>query len=527
MNQTHKIGILTSMLLSSLTFSLSGQSYKVDNYSKKINAPIPLYVSAERGVKTIQFDSAIDRRFDSTTGQWADNHRMYHTYHPNGELHTKVTYFLNEKNIQTSNSQGQIILYERFELDSGSWLPLQQSDYYYNQNNQLIEILGNVFAQGQWIALSSYQLAYHANGEISEELYKSKNGSTWENTNQYFYSYDSNNNIDTITAYTFVNGVQTKNSLISQDFDSNSNLIRKENYFGVSNVWQPNSKQENQYNASNLLENQVFYTGSAMNWVRTDSMNFVYNVSNNVSNSDGYQFINGVWEPSFWDSYTYNSNNDETNFLRQIYVAGVLENGFQRINEYNSDFIKTLFSMSNWNSSTSSWDHQIKYEYSQIYYSIPSVTTVYRGSGNTWVLDKSEERMFDYDITEDEIQGYPFSGIWDYKWESLMTYENVNGIWTQTVFHQNYYSDLINSTKEVTSSQVQLFPNPATTQMQIITNSERPVQAEFLNITGHKVKELNYSGTSQTVDISTLENGSYLLRITQEGKSITKKFIKY
>ena len=527
MNQTHKIGILASILLSSITFSVRSQSVRPDNYSININAPIPVNSLSERGVQTVQFDSNIDRRFDSTTGQWADHFRMYHTYHPNGELHTKVTYFLDEKNIQTSNIEGQIILFERFELDEENWLPLQQSDYYYNQNNQLIEIVGNVFAQGQWLTYSSYQLAYHPNGEVSEELYKSKNGTVWENSAQYLYSYDSNNNLDTITAYSFTNGVQTKNSLIVQIFDLNSNLISKENYLGISNAWQPTYKEENQYNGSNLLQKQVFYTTNAMNWLQTDSINFIYNGGNNVSSSDGYEFINGIWEPSFIDSYTYNSNQNETNFLRQVYVAGVLENGIQRINEYNTDFVKTLFSMSNWNSSTSSWNHQIKFEYSQIYYEIPSVTNTYKGSGNTWVLDKTEERIFDFDVLENEIQGYPYSHISDYKWESLMSYENVNGIWTQTVFNQNYYSDLINSTSEINATQIQLFPNPATSQMQIITPNELPVKAEIFSITGHKVKELNYSGSSQTVNISTLEKGNYLLRINQAGITTTHKFIKY
>jgi choice-of-anchor B domain-containing protein len=72
----------------------------------------------------------------------------------------------------------------------------------------------------------------------------------------------------------------------------------------------------------------------------------------------------------------------------------------------------------------------------------------------------------------------------------------------------------------------QLFPNPATTSFKCI--SDKPMQQiNIIDITGRVVKTINDLGRSQSIDIATLEAGTYIVRTTfADGLTAQQKLIK-
>ncbi|MBI9067495.1 MAG: T9SS type A sorting domain-containing protein [Salinivirgaceae bacterium] len=93
----------------------------------------------------------------------------------------------------------------------------------------------------------------------------------------------------------------------------------------------------------------------------------------------------------------------------------------------------------------------------------------------------------------------------------------------QTDFNGQFsYSD-INTVTNLSASQFEIGPNPATNYIQISSPSELSGTIKILSSTGGKVLETSVSGQNETIDISFIQPGQYLV-IFDTGKGlITKK----
>lgn len=72
-------------------------------------------------------------------------------------------------------------------------------------------------------------------------------------------------------------------------------------------------------------------------------------------------------------------------------------------------------------------------------------------------------------------------------------------------------------------SKITLYPNPSKTKIYITEGMDL---IEIFNITGQKVLEFNSILSDTAMNISSLENGIYLVKATKNNKSITKRLIK-
>ncbi len=77
------------------------------------------------------------------------------------------------------------------------------------------------------------------------------------------------------------------------------------------------------------------------------------------------------------------------------------------------------------------------------------------------------------------------------------------------------------------ASQAELYPNPANTQIRLLTEVE-PSQIRIFDLTGRQVKvPFVFLGSGVNLDISSLRQGCYLIQfVTQNGQNKTLKFIK-
>lgn len=70
------------------------------------------------------------------------------------------------------------------------------------------------------------------------------------------------------------------------------------------------------------------------------------------------------------------------------------------------------------------------------------------------------------------------------------------------------------------------YPNPITNKEFTITSNNASVkQLSIFNVLGKKVMSTNFSGTKSTIDVSTITAGIYILKVTEEGKTATKKLV--
>ena len=97
---------------------------------------------------------------------------------------------------------------------------------------------------------------------------------------------------------------------------------------------------------------------------------------------------------------------------------------------------------------------------------------------------------------------------------------------TAQFFIARYLNDVQMSVQDLDNSTFSLYPNPASQQINLAwTNSNKEYQVEIFNVLGQKVltsKALNKS----SIDVSSLAVGTYFVRLTNEGKATTLRFIK-
>jgi len=84
-----------------------------------------------------------------------------------------------------------------------------------------------------------------------------------------------------------------------------------------------------------------------------------------------------------------------------------------------------------------------------------------------------------------------------------------------------------NGTFELNSNSIEIFPNPASGELEIRTMAEPISGYKIYNTVGklYKISELQMSA-KVTVDISSLPEGFYFVQISQNGYSFVKKFVK-
>ena len=87
-----------------------------------------------------------------------------------------------------------------------------------------------------------------------------------------------------------------------------------------------------------------------------------------------------------------------------------------------------------------------------------------------------------------------------------------------------YYGNEILSAREFDLSSIVIYPNPVSDDLQI--SSTTPIeQLNVYSVSGQQL--ISKSGQINTIDVSSLSEGMYLLEITSEGKSQIQKFIKH
>ncbi|WP_321540528.1 T9SS type A sorting domain-containing protein [Flavobacterium piscinae] len=74
---------------------------------------------------------------------------------------------------------------------------------------------------------------------------------------------------------------------------------------------------------------------------------------------------------------------------------------------------------------------------------------------------------------------------------------------------------------------IQIYPNPAENFISIANQSEWSIdKISIYAINGSKVKEVNNFNNNQTIDVSTLQSGLYLINIQMNNQNLNYKFLK-
>ena len=90
--------------------------------------------------------------------------------------------------------------------------------------------------------------------------------------------------------------------------------------------------------------------------------------------------------------------------------------------------------------------------------------------------------------------------------------------------------DFSTSVAEWEEQHIQVYPNPATSQVTIRfteASQEKPFRLVVTDLLGRKILSESHSGSESTIDVSQCPSGVYIIRIEQEERVYVQKFVKH
>jgi len=418
--------------------------------------------------------------------QWEIGQRDTYTYDANGNNLTKLS-----------------------ELwENSSWTNRFRDTYNYDTTGDNILHIYEKWLSGDWNNVCRETMTYDSSGKMLTYLNEMADSiGTWGNCNKYENFYDSvGNNINCLSwAWDADSGwYMTGKNIYTYD-NSGNRLSRIHQSYNYQTHWVNESKGEYTYDIDgNLLtENDYGWDGFFGNWENVLITDFSYDGNGNSLTENAQRWF-GYWTPWLSSGIVY-SNKEIIYYLYNCYRYEAHYNSFNSCSANFTLYPDTLT------------PHQ--YYILNMAAGIPPVSYVWSWGDGTFDYTALPGHTYDvpgfYNICLTITDGTGCTTT--YCDSSYLAKQNTNTMVTVNVI----------STTGVTENSINnlftVFPNPAKNTLTIsgINNSSI---VEVYNISGRMllIKQL----TTPEIDISTLAKGLYFIKLTTQGGSVVKKFVK-
>jgi len=397
-------------------------------------------------------------------------------YYEDGELFYEERY--------TYNIQGKCVLFEELAQDNGIMKAYQKSTFSYNVFGDLISYSFIVMSEelGDWQTrlktdftyqdgLLDYALIYFIDFDLNELQLMLKDEFTYDNQNRLITTVSSS-----IWEDVWTNSYKEE---IAYNSDGYAYLWTSYNWDTYTNAWTPEYKDEDFYNDNGDIE---MYLQSEYSEMTTE------------------------WEGKYRNEYTYNDNHQ------------MLDDVYSEFEDYNSQ-----------------WNYFDKDSYTYDAQGNFTVVLSYNWSNSAWVESQKDEFTYDYNYTFDQIL-VPWVGEYDFETENMLTkqknYEWSGGIWQEKGEAFLHYSERnVNSIEEISSSDIQIYPNPSTGNINVnIAGFGQEFTISIIDITGKTIERSDIINASSdkfqtTYDLNEYSQGVYFVRINNSNKTAYQKII--
>ena len=353
-------------------------------------------------------------------------------------------------------------------FDGSSWLPINTSEFTYDDDNNLTEIIDLDWDTGtsQWIKSEVSTYTYNANNKSVVELYQEYNGTTIEFQDRVSNTYNSEGFLIQILEEDYLTSSWVNTSKINLEY-ANGNIVS-----GISSEWngvdwvfgEDSSKVAINYNANGTISSVVSDVWESNSWFTAYRSVYSYDGNNRIVSQEEQVFDGSAWVPEYKIEYAYDANGN-----------ALTEKEF-----YNDNGV--------------------------------------------FILESEETNTFD---TSQLMANFvhPFkdkSGI-DYLFSvngiinKILTTTSVN---RRTTYN---YEEATASIPKFNLADVQVYPNPAKDVVNVSIQNVLIHKIEVYNLLGKKV----LTSTESKINVENLPKGVYLLKIQSEDAGfVTKRMIK-
>ena len=375
------------------------------------------------------------------------------------------------------DANGNLLTETSQNYQSNDWVNYRMLTHTYDVAGNRINTLGQEWDGSDWINWGQSDYTYDGNGNMLTELFQQWDGAAWMYTALDTYTYDGAGNRLTMLDKYWDGMEWFDNILDTWTYDGTGHMLTYLDQYWNGEAWENSSLETRTYdgNGNNLTILMQGWDGSGwMNWALITR---TFDANNNLISAVVAESYDGVT----WTEY---SKNDWT------YDA-------------TGNMLTFTVSLTNWD--TGEWEYYTNTEYS---YQEGIITSdAYTWTGTGWTIG---DAYF------------------------LVTYNN-NGDVTEffnggpAVQVKVYYSSFnvgIKDPEDVPSGHFTIYPNPANYYLTILTD-DPDVKIEQLQIIDLSGKEQQITLTYNQVDISKLQDGTYLVKLTaSDGQTEIKKIVK-
>lgn len=352
-------------------------------------------------------------------------------------------------------------------LDMDVWELARITDYEYDAQNRVISIISTEVGYEEYGSKMTYE--YDGQGRVSIEHIFSKVDGEWLEIHQMHHVYD-------------VNGLETETHMYVWDDENNQ--------------WLETQKSEYTYN-NGLPTLCLFYMWDYYTQGMTLDSKTIWEYNNQHCTKT---------ESFYWDTETSD---------------WILQNRTEYTYYNNGNVEEAVFSRISYDTGEMDYSWRTQYEYDS-HDNVTKVTEYNYDTGG-WVFDQATDIEYDLAVSVENVAG--FSTVFDVSIDAYfknkvtkMTNTHDDGI---QEFVDFYYTSQT-GVGEDAESIVNVWPNPTSETLNLKGDM---TQVEIFSMDGRLVMSL--SNGFESINVSKLTNGSYLLKATmKDGSVATQKFLK-
>jgi len=348
-------------------------------------------------------------------------------------------------------------------------------------------------------------------------IYRDRNGI---NLSRSIFTYDANGHQTLDVKYTWdaTNNIWIGSQKAEYTYDANGNRTLNAGYTwdATNNIWKGFYRYESTYDANGHQTLNAYYTWDATNniWKVAARYEYTYDASGHQTLYVYYKWdtSNNIWITAFKEEDTYDANGQL--ILRFYYDWDKINNIWigsgKGENTYDANRHITLSVSYTWDNTNNIWIGSSKGEYT---YDANGYRTRYAfytwdKFNNMWIGSSKGE--YTYDANGNIISIY--------QWV-------LDGEWILDQISTNFYSmKTITEVANLTSASIRIYPNPAKNEFRINGLKEQSKFTLF-DLKGMLLMSKDIIN-DESISISSLPKGIYLIRLTNHEGSIISKLIK-
>lgn len=444
-----------------------------------------------------RFDTTIFKTWDGT--QWVNNSKTFNSFNSDCSINSTIIQLW-----QNSNWENNV-------RTTHTYLPSKKE----NQS------FSSFWQDTDWVEFSRTTNTYNQALQLTSELIEVNIGGTWMGQSQNNYTYDANGFVASILTQTWT-GTQFQNSNLTNNTNSVAGLViseRTQNWTGTS--WVNSDSTHYTYNAQNLILSSISFDWDGMQWVNAERINATY-VNDLLVEILSQVWINNAWVNSDRETFTYDNNRRLVTLLDQTWNVPTQNwvNAFLDEFSYTTACGALPLTLLNFDAEVKSGLVLLQWK----------TTNEINTSGFT--IQKSTDGVHFNPIGR--VLSTGGKTINNYSFEDPLQIDQPEILYYRLLMEDNDGRSTLSDVEkvEITSlARITLFPNPVKDQLifvmpkSLLNSDVRIINQHGSVVVSQKFNEI-IRGARNTLDVSILPKGVYLIQISDGNKLISKKIIK-